>query len=666
MNNFRIPPLRVLVVLLVGSVAFLPLLPAQTDGDVLWSYSTLSTAAAGGIVSSPAVGADGTIYFGIEIGSSTSLNPTGRVLALNPDGTEKWTVDLDDWVDASPLVGIDGTIYLGCWNGNFYAFDAATGAEKWKFESEAFIVSSAAQGPDGTLYFGGGDFSLHALDPETGVEKWSYPVEDWIYSPPVIDPAGNIYFGSWDDRFYALDADGELLWSVLTGGDIVGAGALMADGTVVFGSRDRVVYAIKPDGTLRWSYETGDSIDASPSIGPDGSVVIGSTDGNLYRLSSTGELIWQKSLGQSIYSTPAWRADGSIIFGASDFALHAFDANGDEIWKVDTGDWVDSSPVVTDAGRIYFTSFDKKLYAVSSTVEPDHGAEWGRYQRNERGRAWQIRGVSAEAPGRLKNLSVRTLAGSGSSTLIGGMVMGGTGSRELLMRGVGPTLTDFNVVGALNDPRITLIEGSDTIVGTNDDWGDAPSVSDITAAASLVGAFPLPEPSADSVLLQTLGAGARTLQVTGAGGTTGVALIELYDVQGDASAELINISARSFVGTGSEVLIAGFVVDGTTTLLVRGVGPTLGDYGVTGALSDPIVQIYQGSELLAQADDAGQPSDAAAISGWADNLFAFALPDGSKDAALLITLPEGVYSAVIKGKGDATGVALAEVYLLPD
>ncbi len=636
---------------------------AQADGSVIWTRDTLSTAATGGIVSSPAIGADGTIYFGLEIGSNSA--PSGQILAINPDGTEKWSVDTDDWVDATPLIGSDGTVYVGSWNGIMYALDGQTGAEKWTFDTESFIVASAAQGPDGTIYFGAGDFLLHAVDPATGVEKWAYPVEDWIFASPVIDPSGNIYFGSHDDRFYVVDSSGELVWSALTGGDIVNGAALMADSTVVFGSRDKFVYAINVDGSLRWTYETGDSIDAAPSIGPDGSVTVGSTDGFLYRLNADGELIWRTSLAAAIYSTPAWREDGSIVVGASDFHLHALDANGAEIWKYETGDWVDSSPVVTGNGRIYFTSFDKKLYALNSSSNADLGAEWGGFQRGERRSAWQIRGVGSEGTGRLLNLSVRTQAGSGSATLIAGMVLGGEGSRELLMRGVGPTLADFGVTGALGNSQVTLKLRTDT-VGENDDWGDAANAGAIVTAASAVGAFALPAGSADAVILDTLGAGARTLQVTGSNGTTGVALVELYDVGGDAGAELINISARSQVGTGADVLIAGFVVDGPTTLLIRGVGPTLADFGVTGVLADPVIQIYRGTELLAQGNDLSLASDADAIADWAQSLGAIALPDGSKDAVLLVTLPAGVYSALIKGQDGGTGVALAEVYLLPD
>lgn len=644
----------------LGSAA---MVRSQADGAEVWAYSTLSTATAGGIVSSPAVGPDGTIYFGLEIGSESSLITRGRLYAISPAGTEKWRFDTSDWIDATPLVGADGRIYFGDWDGTFYCLDAATGTEVWSMDAGAFIVGSAAQGPDGTLYVGTGESLLLAIDPDDGGVKWVFPTEDWIWAAPVVGPNGRIYVGSWDDRLYALEPDGSLVWSALTGGDITGGAALMADGTIVVGSRDRFVYAINPDGTLRWAYETGDGVESAPSIGPDGSVAIGSTDGYVYRLSAEGELIWRTDLTEAVYSTPSWREDGSIVVGASDFKVHALSASGGSLWTFDTGDWVDATPAVTDDGRIYVTSFDKKLYALNSSAGPDESAEWGTLQRNNRRGGWQVRGNTGGGPGRLANLSVRSHAGSGAQTLIAGLVVGGSGSRELLMRGVGPTLAGFGVTEALSDSRIGLFQGAEQ-VALNDNWGEAENAAAISSAASAVGAFALDPDSLDAAMLINQGAGSRTLQVTGAGGETGVALVEIYDVSGDAAAELINLSARSQVGTGDGVLIAGLVIDEEATLLIRGLGPTLLDFGVDDALADPQVQLIRGTELLAQSSDHRTASDAADIAAAASALGALSLEPGTQDAALLVTLPAGVYSALVRGVNHTTGVALIEVYLV--
>jgi hypothetical protein len=220
------------------------------------------------------------------------------------------------------------------------------------------------------------------------------------------------------------------------------------------------------------------------------------------------------------------------------------------------------------------------------------------------------------------------------------------------------------VAGVLADPRITLFaDGSP--MASNDDWGQAANVSNISATASAVGAFPLPGGSRDSAWLNTLAAGGYTVQVGGADGATGVALMEAYDAGGGGGARLANVSARSAVGTDAGILIAGFVVhEGASTILVRGVGPGLAPFGVTGALADPQLQIFRETQLVAENND-WSASNASALASTAQAVGAFALPGGSKDAALLVTLTPGAYTAQVAGVNGTTGVALVEVYEVP-
>lgn len=640
-------------------------LRAQSDGAIDWAYTTLSTAAAGAIVSAPAVDGDGVIYFGLEIGSESSANPTGRVIALNPNGSLKWTFEAPDWVDSSPLIGRgDNTIYAGCWDGVFYALNRSDGSLKWSYDTDGFISGTAAQGADGTLYVPGGDGSLHALN-QDGSLRWIYVVDDWIQSSPVVAADGVIYFGGWDDNFYALTPEGDLLWSVEVGGDVVGAAAIAADGTVIFGSRDRFVYALNLDGTLQWSVDTGDGVEAAPVIAADGTIYIGSTSGKFLALNPDGTTKWEKQLTEAIYATAAVRADGSVVVGASDFKLHAWSASGAELWTTELDDWVDSSPVVTENGRLYVGCYDKKLYSIVSSVGADLSGDWPQFQRTADRGGWQMRGTTDTADGRLINLSVRTTAGTGSQTLVAGFVVEGPGTRSMLLRGVGPTLLEsFGLTGVLADPKITLYAPGGTESGGNDNWFEATNAAAITTTAQTLGAFPLVVGSADAAALADFGAGPNSVHVTGADATPGIALVEAYDAGGDEATRLLNVSARSQVGTGSEVLIAGFVIDGTMTLLVRGVGPALGGFGVEGTLVDPVVKIYDTDGLLTQGDNAGTTSDADLIADKAQELGAFALPANALDAALIVTLPAGVYSAVVEGVGGGEGVGLVEVYVL--
>lgn len=273
--------------------------------------------------------------------------------------------------------------------------------------------------------------------------------------------------------------------------------------------------------------------------------------------------------------------------------------------------------------------------------------------------------VSATAaPGRLVNLSVRSQAGTAAQTLILGATIGGatSGTQSLLLRAIGPTLASFGVAGALADPLLTVYRDT-TVLASNDNWSGNATV--INTAAQ-VGAFALSDStSRDAALVQSgLAPGSYSLQVTPATGSSGVALAEVYDASGASSAagpRLTNLSARTQVGTGAGLLIAGFAVGGETskTLLIRAIGPGLAPFGVPGTLVDPRLELYTGSTLLA-VNDNWEATSVAAFSA----VGAFNLPANSRDAALLVTLAPGSYTAQVSGLGNTTGVALVEVYVL--
>ena len=266
---------------------------------------------------------------------------------------------------------------------------------------------------------------------------------------------------------------------------------------------------------------------------------------------------------------------------------------------------------------------------------------------------------------RVMNLSVRSTAGAGTQTLIAGFVVSGAGNKNLLLRGMGPALLPFAVANAVADPALHLYNGAPVELVANDDWGGSPA---LIASFNAVGAFvPASTISKDAALSTALAAGSYTFHIVSNTGTPGIALAELYDADAtEVPAKVVNISARTQVGTGENILIAGFVITGNTsrTLLIRGVGPTLAaNYGITDALADPQLQLYNGTTLVNANDNWGGAQllkDAFAATG------AVALAsDSSKDAALLVTLPPGVYSAQVSGVASTTGVALVEIYLVP-
>jgi hypothetical protein len=275
---------------------------------------------------------------------------------------------------------------------------------------------------------------------------------------------------------------------------------------------------------------------------------------------------------------------------------------------------------------------------------------------------------SAGGSSRLVNFSARAISGPGDQTLIVGFVIAGNG-KNLLVRGIGPTLSSFGVINALADPMLTLYDLTGGIIATNDDWqvtasGQA-SGTLIASTAAQVGAFPLVSGSKDSALLVMVNNGVHTTSMVRPNSTTGVALTEIYDIDPPSGARLVNVSARMNVTAGEGTLIAGFVVSGNLpkTVLIRAVGPTLSGFGVSGVLADPMITVYSGITSLASNDnwEAGV-NTSAQLSGASAQVGAFPLLAGSKDAALLVTLAPGAYSVQVTGVGNPAGVALIEVY----
>lgn len=271
--------------------------------------------------------------------------------------------------------------------------------------------------------------------------------------------------------------------------------------------------------------------------------------------------------------------------------------------------------------------------------------------------------VSASNAGRLSNLSVRTNAGTGDATLIVGVGIGGAGTsgdKAVLLRGVGPALSAFGVSGALADPVMTIFSGQ-TEIASNDDWAGGFDFAS-------VGAFAFPANPRDAAIFTSeANSGSYSIQITGKGGATGIALAEIYDATPSATfavttPRLINVSARTHVGTGDNILIVGFAVGGSTSarLLIRAVGPGLAAFGVGGTLGDPKLEIYSDSTKVSENDN-WAAADASAFSA----VGAFGLTANSRDAASVVTLQPGTYTVQVSGVGATTGVALVEVYQLP-
>ena len=252
------------------------------------------------------------------------------------------------------------------------------------------------------------------------------------------------------------------------------------------------------------------------------------------------------------------------------------------------------------------------------------------------------------------NISTRGDVGSGSNVMIAGFMVWGSQSKTILVRALGPTLGSFGVANVLSDPMIELHDSSGATIATNDDWQTGSQASQISSSGYA------PNNSNEAALIATLAAGSYTVVVRGYNNSTGIGLVEVYELD-TLSSRLSNISTRGQVGTDQSVLIAGLIIEGSTSkkLILRALGPSLAapPFSLSGTLSNPALELHDSSgNLLASNDDWGTGTQAAAISSSGYS------PRNAKESAIIATLPTGNYTAIIRGVNNSTGIALVEAY----
>ncbi len=272
--------------------------------------------------------------------------------------------------------------------------------------------------------------------------------------------------------------------------------------------------------------------------------------------------------------------------------------------------------------------------------------------------------ASVGQPGSFANASVRAQGGSGDDTLTAGFIINGSGRKPLLIRAVGAGLAHQGVHNVMSAPVLQVHDlVTHLVTAQNRDWKTGPNLPALLNATTQLGAFPLAADSDDSALFNTVGAGWYTATVDNA--TSGVGLVELYDANPYDSTRLINLSTRARAEPGEKALILGFVIvgDNPKPLLLRGIGPTLASQGVSGVLADPQLSLVKSTgEKIAFNDNWAASRTLANVSS---QVGAFALPAGSKDAAIFAILPAGIYSALLTGANDTSGVAMIELYDVP-
>jgi hypothetical protein len=352
--------------------------------------------------------------------------------------------------------------------------------------------------------------------------------------------------------------------------------------------------------------------------------VISTVQGGL-TVTLTGSL---NSMPNTVFRLEFFGNSGAGFFGQGEFFLGSTD-------------------VTTDANGD--ASYDVMLNAPGSPAA-------GAFTATATDPAGNTSEFSATFRTKLLNISTRMQVLTGDNVPIGGFIVTGVSPKKVIVRAIGPSLGAFGVAGALADPALEL-HAPDGSVVTNDNWKETQEL-EIEATGLM------PTNDLESAIVQSLDPGAYTAVVHGKNGTTGIGLVEAYDLDQPVDSELANISTRGFVDSGDNVMIGGFIVgpkplgDGlqASLVVVRAIGPSLGDSGVATPLQDPTLELHDENGTMIAFNDDWKDSQEAGIEA------AQLAPSDDRESAILISLLSGPYTAIVRGVGDTTGVALVEVY----
>lgn len=333
--------------------------------------------------------------------------------------------------------------------------------------------------------------------------------------------------------------------------------------------------------------------------------------------------------------------------------------------------WVDTrtgnpDPFITRVGiatEVNFTAFQASRLSLGQIQNPELGGTIGDADGDGEDNLSEF--LSETEPNdsasvlhtaRQLNISTRGNVGIGDNVLIGGFIITGTTPKLVLLRALGPSLTDAGLTGVLQDPVLELHDATDSIIAQNDEWQS-------TQADAITATGIPPKDAHEAALVMTLAPGQYTAVVHGKNGGVGTALVEVYDLDDTPASRLGNISTRGKVGVGTAVLIGGFIVSpenaGLANVIVRAIGPSLGGEGVTGALQDPTLELHDANGALLAQNDNWRDTQEGIIAS------AGLAPNNDAEAALFAELPAGDYTAVVSGVNQTTGVALVEVFNIP-
>jgi len=372
-------------IILLGQSAY-----SQKPGTLLWEFDTKYRK--GEFTGAPAIGADGTIYFG---------SGDTKIYAVNSNGTKKWEFDTGESVWGNTSIGPDGTIYC-----DGYAL-SPEGIKKWKFTGDNEI----AIGSDGVLYTdyssGFNEWSFYALNTD-GTEKWKhFTGTSWRGNHPAIGSDGTIYSVFINNQVFAFNPDGTKKWQFKNVNFSESSPssfsytslAIDRDGTIYFGS-DYKVYALNPNGTKKWEFRTGDEVDSSPAIGSDGTIFIGSDDEKIYAIRPNGTKKWEFETRGYIWSSPAIGNDGTLYIGSNDGKLYALKTSSkgpaDSPWPMFGGSALRRGSRDTSMGPINPVSIKITKQPESQNVEAGSTVQFSITANSDLDYLWYYKGKPIE------------------------------------------------------------------------------------------------------------------------------------------------------------------------------------------------------------------------------------------------------------------------------
>jgi glucose/arabinose dehydrogenase len=292
---------------------------------------------------------------------------------------------------------------------------------------------------------------------------------------------------------------------------------------------------------------------------------------------------------------------------------------------------------------------------ISSPVDLHVGPDGALYYLTHGGRVFRIEATPSQA----MNISTRARVETGDKVLIGGFIIRGSAAKKVIIRAIGPSLSRHGLTDFLADPTLELHDGNGALLQSNDNWQDNPSQASQISASGLA-----PSNNFESAIIATLQPGNYTAIVRGKNSGQGIALAEVYDLDPAADSQLGNISGRAYVQTNNDVMIGGFIIGnniGATNVIIRAIGPSLAQRGLSNLLADPTLELRDGNGALVQSNDNWQddPDQAARIRA------ASLAPSNSLESAVWASLVPGNYTAIVRGKNNGVGIGLVEVYSFP-